>query len=329
MSRVCIHLNQVSEGDYARYFSGHGIEHALVCLSCRDSPESIEGNLCFVSPERFAQIEEEGYWEWDKNAILGQPEIRERPTELSFVHEEVALPKVIHGGVAAVQPVPAAAHAECLLLTVDGTLFWVDLVRGLSDRLINLSDTGTSLTPKYSLNVSPRGDMAAVVEARGRRGVVLDLATGAARMRLDRGDHHPEQTDFPVAFYETDRTLWLVHGTNWNRLDISDPRTGRLLTDRSPTSNRQGEDRPQHYLDYFDGGLAISPGGEWIVDNGWVWHPLGVVVAWSLRWWSEGNPWESEDGPTKRAPLFPQLLLGRPPLLDQRQHARCLGLWQR
>ena len=301
MPRMCIHLSQESEGDYARYFTGDGIEHALVCLSCRDNPDSIEGNLCLVSPEQFVQVEEEGYWEWDNSAILGQPEIRQRLTGLSFIHKEVAQIGVVPDEIAALQPIPADTNGECMLLTVDGTLFRVDPLRGSSDRLMNLSGTGTSLTPKYSLHVSPSGDMVAVVEARGRRGVVVDVTVGTATMSLDRGDSHPEQTEFPVAFFENGSRLRLVHGTNWNRLDISDPRTGQLLTDRSPTSYRQGEERPLHYLDYFHGGLAVSPGGEWIVDNGWVWHPLGVVVAWSLRRWAADNLWESEDGSTKRS----------------------------
>jgi hypothetical protein len=119
-------------------------------------------------------------------------------------------------------------------------------------------------------------------------------------MRLDRGTYHVEHSNFPVAFAQIDGRLLLVHGTDWNRLDVSDPRTGGLLTDRSPTSYRRDEERPEHYLDYFHGGLAASPDGEWIVDNGWVWHPVGIVSSWSLRRWLEGNPWESEDGPSKR-----------------------------
>jgi hypothetical protein len=143
--------------------------------------------------------------------------------------------------------------------------------------------------------------MAAVVEARGRYGVVLDLEAGRPTMRLDRGEYRFEHSNFPVAFFEFDGQLRLVHGTNWNRLDVSDPRTGALLTDRSPTPSRAGEQRPEHYLDYFHGGLTVSPNGEWVVDNGWVWSPVGLVVTWSLRRWLEGNPWESEDGPSRQS----------------------------
>jgi hypothetical protein len=161
-------------------------------------------------------------------------------------------------------------------------------------------DQGTALNPKRSLVVSPGGEMAAVVESRGRYGIVLDLEAGRATMTLDRGGYRVEHSNFPAAFFVSEGRLRLVHATDWNRLDISDPRTGTLLTDRAPTSDRKGEERPEHCLDYFHGRLSTSPGGEWVVDNGWVWTPVGVVTTWSLRRWLGDNPWESEDGPSRR-----------------------------
>jgi hypothetical protein len=94
--------------------------------------------------------------------------------------------------------------------------------------------------------------------------------------------------------------LLLVHGTAWNRLDISDPTTATLLTQRSLTIPEQGKDRPEHYLDYFHCGLTISPNQDHIADNGWVWHPVGVVASWNLSRWLHENVWESEDGPSKQ-----------------------------
>lgn len=44
------------------------------------------------------------------------------------------------------------------------------------------------------------GSVAAVCNRWGRRGLIFDLPSGAKLMELDRGDYHPEQTDFPVAF---------------------------------------------------------------------------------------------------------------------------------
>ncbi len=47
--------------------------------------------------------------------------------------------------------------------------------------------------------------------------------------------------------------------------------------------------RPLHYLDYFHGELSVSPAENWIADNGWVWHPSGIVTSWSLQAWFNGN----------------------------------------
>jgi hypothetical protein len=89
-----------------------------------------------------------------------------------------------------------------------------------------------------------------------------------------------------------------VHRTAWNRLDVSDALTGRLLTPREPTSYQRDEPRPEHYLDYFHGALRSSPGGRWLADDGWVWAPVGIPRVWDLRRWLDEYRWESEDGAT-------------------------------
>jgi hypothetical protein len=117
---------------------------------------------------------------------------------------------------------------------------------------------------------------------------------------LDGGDYHPETVPFSFAFVRWQGSVVVIHRTAWNRLDVSDASTGQLLSDRNPTSYRQGEERPQHYLDYFHGGLYLSPSGKHILDDGWVWHPVGIPVIWSIDCWLTANAWESEDGPTRK-----------------------------
>lgn len=79
-------------------------------------------------------------------------------------------------------------------------------------------------------------------------------------------------------------------------LDAFEATTGRLLTERGPTSYTREQTRPPHYLDYFHGALHVSPDGRWIVDDGWVWAPVGAPRAWSLDGWLDANVWEGEDG---------------------------------
>jgi hypothetical protein len=166
--------------------------------------------------------------------------------------------------------------------------------------LAQLPSGSVDLKKAVALHVSADGEMAAVVNTYGQHGVVLDLTTGEATMRLERDSYHEGISAFPVAFCVINGRLLLAHGTAWNRLDVSDPRTGELLTRRDSPPYVRGPQKAAHYLDYFHCGLSVSPSQEWIVDNGWCWHPIGEVVAWNLRRWVQENVWESEDGPSRK-----------------------------
>ncbi len=134
MAKVCVHLVEGADEEYARFFSGVGIEHALVCRTCRGAPETIEANLRDVSPERFNQIEEAGYWEWDRDAILGRPEVLVRPTGLSFRHEQIAPDGTVSGRVWDLKPISTSASGEFVVLLEDGDLLRVDPDQGSSNR---------------------------------------------------------------------------------------------------------------------------------------------------------------------------------------------------
>ncbi len=155
------------------------------------------------------------------------------------------------------------------------------------------------LVPPLELHVSHDGAFSAVVERFGQRGRVFQGHRAA--MELDRDEYCADCSVFPAAFFERGGRTLFVHGTDWNRLDVSDPATGELLTPRGPTSYAKGEPQPEHYLDYFHAGLHVSPDGRWIAEDGWTWHPLGELRVWSLDDWLERNPWESEDGPSMRS----------------------------
>ena len=139
---------------------------------------------------------------------------------------------------------------------------------------------------------------------RGVPATIVDLDTGAVVRELVRDGYHSEHCDQSLAFLAHGGRTLLVHAPDWNRLDIIDPRTGEVLTARGPTSYTRGEERPAHYLDYFHARIAVSPGERAIADAGWVWHPIGIVSAWRLDRWLDGNVWESEDGPSRRALTF-------------------------
>jgi len=87
----------------------------------------------------------------------------------------------------------------------------------------------------------------------------------------------------------------VVAATAWNRLGTFLAATGRLLTSRE-TEWVRGQPRPEHYLDYFHGRLLASPGGRWILDDGWVWSPVGVPTVIDVAAWLSGQIHTAENG---------------------------------
>jgi hypothetical protein len=293
---VCAHLlENLYQDNYLR-FTGVGAAFWLLCASCWQQPEEARAaHLREVCQDCARDAAIGGR----RAAMAGLPAIKERPSALAFAHETIKLSGPLAERVLDIQPIDTQETPVWVALTASGALVSIDLARRLATPLAQLPAHSVDLDEAVSLHLARAGSLAAVVNTRGQRGVVIDLATGRATMRLERGNYHVKHCVFSVAFFEQDGRLLLVHATTWNRLDVSDPRTGQLLTKRRVPAY-QGGQRPAHYLDYFHCGLSISPSQEWIADNGWLWHPMGMVVSWNLRRWVQENAWESEDGPTKK-----------------------------
>lgn len=112
-----------------------------------------------------------------------------------------------------------------------------------------------------------------IVQDKGTSGVVLDLSNPSFQKRLERGDYHVEHCSFPIAFYEKDNQTFLIHGTEWNRLDITCLETSELLTDRKSSND----------FDYFHSSLLVSPDEKHFTSNGWVWSPYDVITVYSIE----------------------------------------------
>jgi hypothetical protein len=204
-------------------------------------------------------------------------------------------------------PVDQESQSIWLLLAEDGQLLRHDAHSGRSEVVARLTLPSESARGPFAghilaqrLHVSHDGDFAAVVSDYGQYGQVIDLRSGKMTFKLDGGDYEPETVPFSFCFASWQGRVVAIHRTSWNRLDVSDASTGRLLSERGPTSYQTGEHRPEHYLDYFHGALYLSPKGTRILDDGWVWHPVGIPVVWSVDQWLSGDVWESENGQTRR-----------------------------
>ena len=190
-----------------------------------------------------------------------------------------------------VQPAPSGNWA---VLAKTGAMAIIDEFGvELSSRALNLD--GLDLSKFVMLRLSRDRRFAAVAEQFGTRGSVTDLTSGKVLMQLTRSDYQVAHCSFPLAFFDHEGRTLLVHATDWNRLDLSDPLTGACLSDRPSPQYERGRPTPEQYLDYFHSRLTVSPDQKRIFDNGWIWHPYGIPRTWSLDAWANGNPWESED----------------------------------
>lgn len=206
----------------------------------------------------------------------------------------VALPGLIAGA-------PTTGGDRLLVLLSGGRIESVDLASGERGELgcvpVPSLDQGPDPldfgSARLALHASHSGRYVAVVTDRGTAGGhVVDLHTGRTTMTVrDPSDYYPETVKFSLCFVKHRGRELVAHRTAWNRLDISDAETGELLTGRTTTA----ADGPQDgELDYFHGGLSASPDGRWILDNGWVWHPIGYPYLIDVERWLEHDVWESE-----------------------------------
>jgi hypothetical protein len=287
---------------YFKWYVGSDLDLEVLCEPCASRrDQGIPAEVIQVCEECYRRITVDY---GDLAGARGSPGIRERLQPLDVTLRKTSIPAE-SGTVSDLAPIAADRRSLWLLLLQDGKVVRLDADTGeiepvgLFDFAVEPArEPWCGRAARKRLHASKKGEYAAVVTDYGRYGQVLDLRSGKATLALDGGDYHSETVPFSFAFAEVDGRTIAVHRTAWNRLDLSDPSTGQLLSSREPTSYTRDEPRPKHYLDYFHGELHVSPDHQRILDDGWVWHPVGIPKAWSLDRWLMDNPWESEDGPS-------------------------------
>lgn len=284
---VCAHLLETPEGYITsyRYYTGQGVKFVLICEQCKENPDLIQvHSLCF---DCSTEVQD------DLVGVFGKPESASRDSDLVFLHQKYTIEDFTPEMVIDIHPLSQEKCREWIALTTFNTIVRVNFDEGTVQTLCNAPQENeeTSFT---DLHISPNGELAVLYSRLGTKGAVLDLNSGKVLIELQRDGYHSNISPLPIAFFEHRGRSLLIHG-GWNRLDISDPKTGELLTARHPTSYKRGEPRPETYLNYFHAELSISPDQQWIADDGWVLHPIGYVRSWSLDEWLR-NPWASEKG---------------------------------
>ena len=287
LRRACVHLCRADDLDHYQSFDGDGLRYALVCVACRQA--TVEGapvafeRLCAAC---FAALEDDGFWDSGAEGVVGSPAAQVGPDRARVEHgEPVPAP---FGEITAV-----CAAGDGWLAWAEGRPWWIN-ARGQAHPRPR---PDAALDAPTQLVASHCGRWAAVTN--DRMGAAFEVATGRVLRGLARGDYHSEQTRFPLAYTRHEGAAVLLHSTDWNRMDAWDPATARDLTERVSPAYHKGRGPDPHYLDYFFGGLAVSPGGTRAASGGWVWHPVGMVATWDLGRWLGGHVWESEDGPSR------------------------------
>src|SRR5690349_8032718 len=126
------------------------------------------------------------------------------------------------GKIIAVAPLEEA-RSIWLVLSEDGRLSWLDADTLELEEIAAFMPSATAAVWQERsfdrrLHVSARGDLAAVVNDRGRYGQVFDLRSGRVTMELDGGEYHQDTVAFSFAFAETQGRPLAIHRTGWNRL---------------------------------------------------------------------------------------------------------------
>jgi len=299
--RVCVHLFTGEAQSCSHRFTGSGIAYDLLCPACAEASALADDEtseppaelLAATCAACFEEVAGRATWATGERAVLAAPAVAERATRLSFQHEMLRVPTALGGPLRDLVALPGSDASRWVAVTTAGRLVVIDLSAKTSAVVAELDGAGLDAGQDLEVIAAPDGKLAAVVEARGSAGVVVDLEGGDITMLLDRGEP-AKAARYPVVFAATGGRIVLIAASAWNRLDAFDPRTGEPLSRRPP-----GESQA-HQLEYASSGLSVSPDGVWLVDNGFTAEGAGLVSAFALAPWLDGNPWEPEDGPSKR-----------------------------
>lgn len=299
---ICEHLQAAKDEPLAfhRWYTGSGMDCELLCPACvaaRADGQTVEikaqCDLC-VAKGVDAWGEEGGH--------IGDPEVRQRPqpVDARLTATELGLDSI--ADLALARDIPNTTF----VLTNEGQIIRVNHAdnSAMSKGTVPLNPTTTATGAKRpvrkpKLHLSPDARFAAVVTDFGQAGSVIDLEAQRVTMRLEGDENHIDSVPFSLAFSTYGGESVIVHRTNWNRLDVSNPADGTLMTEREVPPFVEGADAFKR-LDYFHGALFLSPDGNSLLNDGWNWEPAGRPVVWSLLSWLRDNVWESEKGPTKR-----------------------------
>lgn len=227
---------------------------------------------------------------------------------IRFTKRAIPLQRAGSAQVLALEPLPSHP-AGAIAYDEERVLFFVDLESGHCRDIAKITEDQVPSAGDLSMVVSKDNAFVAITAAGStdagdsfNSGVVVELASGACIMPLNCGDYRVHHAPFPVGFVVRDGKTLVIHATDWNRMDVTDPRTGVCLTEREPLAESEEENLLESSVfTEWSGTLKVSPDQSRVATIGWAWHPVGIAYSWSMAPWLEGNAWESDHGKSKRS----------------------------
>jgi hypothetical protein len=237
VAQICTHLLEDREKDIYFFFTGEGVHYRLLCEDCKKTPDNLTLPLQSATQTQVDELDD-FYWEY-----LGEPGIITQELELTLSHRTIEIKPPLKSAIRKIIPMNRTQTSQWLAVLSSGEIVQLDLATGHVFTLAQIAPSKefafNEQTP-LCLHLSLDNHYAVVGDDKGAHGVVIDLYSGRITMVLNRGSYRNEHTPLPIAFFEHDDKPYLIHGTDWNRLDISDPSTGKLITKRAHETAEKG-----------------------------------------------------------------------------------------
>ncbi|MHA2501421.1 MAG: hypothetical protein ACXAE3_00925 [Candidatus Kariarchaeaceae archaeon] len=295
--QVCTHVRRDDDADFCQIFTGVGIEYKIACFDCSSHYDERTDQFFEVSETEFNRIAEniENPFQWER--AIGNPEIL-ITDDLIFNRQEIPFDGL--GVRNRIIQVCGDKSSSSVLVVVEDRLYsrldftsirFVEIAQGSIQSILEITDntisqiSGMDFTKEVSLQYDSKAGLIVVANTYGEFAYVL-TTSGELKLSTSRGKYQIKHSVFPLFLFEHNSVYYLIHGSDWNRLDISNIETGDIITARQVSDS----------FDYFHGKLLLSPNHTWLVSDGWVWAPVGMVTYWTLdRWFQDPGTPESRD----------------------------------
>ncbi|MCP3921590.1 MAG: hypothetical protein GY714_03300 [Desulfobacterales bacterium] len=289
MVKVCKHLKDKTADEYIQYFTGKEQIYNCVCPECFKKKD--------IDSSDFSSIEETELSDLYLESIEGKPGIKiDINNNLFFKHRVISIDKLTDTEILFSIAMENNKKEEYLFLTAQNQLIKIDFETLKIHELPHiLADSKIDFTKNVEMKLSKDCKLLAVYNLFGQYGMVYDLESMTELIELDRGDYHVDVTPFTFAFHQYKCKTLIITSTDWDMIDVIDPESKQILTKRKWEELPEDRSEEMHGAE-FRSSVYISPNGNWIVEDGWLWHPIGRIIRWDLNQWIENNKWEADDG---------------------------------